>query len=303
MAILLDCCIICSCMSYLTITHPLNGILCIALGVGLGIFLTLRFKINWRLWWVGVFTFILSQVGHLPFNIVILNPWMADMLETIPDAWRIPLTAVVLGLSAGVFEEFTRYAAYRWWIKDARTWSQGLLFGAGHGGLEAIIIGALSLYTYAQLVALKGADLSTILPVDQISLAQEQISLYWSMPWYDSLLGAIERAFTMPLHLAGAILVLQAFTRQQFRWVWLAVGLHTLVDALAVYLSQTSNFYVAELAIGILAVLEVGLILWLRRSTPIAPAPPPLNPPSSWPVIPIRAVPETPDKLEDTRYQ
>jgi uncharacterized membrane protein YhfC len=290
-------------MSYLTITHPLNGILCIALGVGLGIFLTLRFKINWRLWWVGVFTFILSQVGHLPFNIVILNPWMADMLETIPDAWRIPLTAVVLGLSAGVFEEFTRYAAYRWWIKDARTWSQGLLFGAGHGGLEAIIIGALSLYTYAQLVALKGADLSTILPVDQISLAQEQISLYWSMPWYDSLLGAIERAFTMPLHLAGAILVLQAFTRQQFRWVWLAVGLHTLVDALAVYLSQTSNFYVAELAIGILAVLEVGLILWLRRSTPIAPAPPPLNPPSSWPVIPIRAVPETPDKLEDTRYQ
>ncbi len=290
-------------MSYLTITHPLNGILSIALGVGLGIFLTLRFKINWRLWWVGVFTFILSQVGHLPFNIVILNPWMADMLETIPDAWRIPLTAVVLGLSAGIFEEFARYAAYRWWIKDARTWSQGLLFGAGHGGLEAIIVGALSLYTYAQLVALKGADLSTILPVDQISLAQEQIALYWSMPWYDSLLGAIERAFTMPLHLAGAILVLQAFTRQQFRWVWLAVGLHTLVDALAVYLSQTVNVYVAELAIGILAVLEIGLILLLRRSTPISPTPPPLNPPSSWPVIPIHAVPETPDKLEDTRYQ
>jgi uncharacterized membrane protein YhfC len=290
-------------MSYLTITHPLNGILSIGLGVGLGLFLTLRFKISWRLWWAGAFTFILSQVGHLPFNIVALNPWMASVMENIPEAWHVPLTAVVLGLSAGIFEEFTRYAAYRWWIKDARTWSQGLLFGAGHGGLEAILVGGLSLYTYAQLVALKGADLTTIFPVEQISLVQEQISLYWSLPWYDSLMGAIERAFTLPLHLAGAIMVLQALTRRQFRWVWLAVGLHTLVNALAVFLSQIVSVYAAEMAIGILAILEIGLILWLRRSTPIAPAPPPVNTPSSWPVIPIRAVPETPDKLEETRYQ
>jgi uncharacterized membrane protein YhfC len=290
-------------MNYLTITHPLNGILCLAMGIVLGIILTQRYKLNWRLWWVGVFTFILSQVGHIPFNYLALNPGMAKLTEHLPETWHLPLIAVLLGLSAGIFEEFARYAAYRWWIKDGRTWSEGLLFGAGHGGLEAILVGALSLYTFAQIVALNGADLSAIIPAEQISLAQEQITLYWSMPWYDSLLGALERAFTIPLHLANAILVLQAFTRRQFRWVWLAVGLHTLVNALAVYLSQTFNVYLAELAIGILALLEIALILMLRRSMPIAPASPPESPPLARPAIQISEIPETTENLEDTRYQ
>jgi len=290
-------------MNYLTITHPLNGILSIAMGIGLGIVLTHRYKINWRYWWIGVFTFILSQVGHIPFNYLALNPGIAKLIDYIPEIWHIPLIAVLLGLSAGMFEEFARYMAYRWWIKDARTWSQGLVFGAGHGGLEAILVGALSLYTFAQIIALKGADLSTIFPTDQISLAQEQINIYWSMPWYDSLVGALERAFAIPLHLANAILVLQAFTRRQFRWVWLAVGLHTLVNALAVYLSQTFNIYLAELAIGIMAVLEIGLIFLLRRSMPIIPTPPPENQPLVRPVIQISEVPETKEKLEDTRFQ
>ncbi len=303
MVITLNCCIISFCMNYLTITHPLNGVLCIAMGIVLGILLTHRYKLPWRLWWVGGFTFILSQVGHIPFNTLALNPGIAKLTEHIPDAWQLPLIAVLLGLSAGIFEEFARYGAYRWWIKDARTWSEGLLFGAGHGGLEAILVGALSLYTYAQIVALKGADLSAIFPADQISLVQEQISQYWSLPWYDSLLGALERAFAIPLHLANAILVLQAFTRRQFRWVWLAVGLHTLVNALGVYLMQTFNVYVAEAAIGGLAVLEIMLILLLRRSMTIVPAPATENPSLPQPIIHIREIPETPENLEDTRYQ
>ena len=303
MVIHTNCCIILSGMNLLTVLHPLNGMICIALGVGLGIYLTLRFKLNWRLWWVGAFTFIFSQVGHLPFNIGVLNPWMADVMESLPAAWRVPITAVVLGLSAGLFEEFSRFAVYRWWIRDARTWSQGLLFGAGHGGLEAILVGGLSLYTYIQLVALRGTDLTTIIPADQVSLVQQQVSLYWSLPWYDSLLGALERLLTLPLHLACAVLVLQAFTRHRFGWVWLAVGLHTLVNAVAVYLAQVANVYLAELFIGILAILEIGLIMWLRRSMPETPAPTMNIPSPPLPVPTIREVPETPDTIEATRYQ
>jgi len=289
-------------MNILTITHPLNGFLCLILGIGLGLLINWKYKIGWRLWWAGVFTFIFSQIGHLPFNIVLLNSWMAKAAEHISQAWQIPFTALVLGLSAGLFEEFSRYAAYRWWIKEARTWSQGLLFGAGHGGFEAILVGVVSLYTYAQMVALRGADLSTIFPTDQVSLVQEQVSIYWALPWYDSLLGAVERLFALPVHLACSMLVLQTFTRRQFRWVWLAVGLHTLVNAVGVYLFQVTNVYIAEFAIGIFAVLEILLILRLRRTMPVAPAAPE-NPPSAWPVNRIEQVPETPENLEETRYQ
>jgi uncharacterized membrane protein YhfC len=290
-------------MSYLSITHPLNGLLCIGLGAGLGIYLIRRFKISGYLWWIGATTFVLAQVGHLPFNLLVLNPLIDKVSGALPASMRIPLIALLLGLSAGVFEEFTRYAVYRWWIKTARSWSQGLVFGAGHGGLEAILIGGVSLYSYIQLVSLKNVDLSTIVPANYLTLAEQQVSWYWSMPWYDSLLGGVERLFAIPLHLSAALLVLFAFTRRQFRWVWLAVGLHTLVDALAVTLSQTISIYAAELAIGILALLEIGLILCLRRHMPEPAVDLPITPAPTWSPVPIQEIPVTPETLEETRYQ
>jgi hypothetical protein len=60
--------------------------------------------------------------------------------------------------------------------------------------------------------------------------------------------------------------------------------------------------YIAELAIGIFAVLEILLILRLRLKMPIAPVASE-NPPSAWPAVRIGPVPETPEKLEETRYQ
>ena len=290
-------------MNHLYITHPLNGLLCLSLGIGLGIYLIRRFKISGHLWWIGAATFVLSQVGHLPFNLLVLNPLIEKYSGALPGPLHIPLIALILGLSAGVFEEFTRYAVYRWWIKAARSWSQGLLFGAGHGGLEAILIGGLSLYTFIQLVSLKNVDLSTIVPANYLTLAQEQVSWYWSMPWYDSLLGGVERLFTIPLHLSAALLVLLAFTRRQFRWMWLAVGLHTLVDALAVYLSQIIGIYAAELAIAILALLEIGLIIYLRRHMPEPAVDLPITPAPTWSPVTIQEIPETPETLEETRYQ
>ena len=61
--------------------------------------------------------------------------------------------AVFLGLSAGVFEETARYLTYRFWAKDARSWSRGLMLGAGHGGSEAILVGALAAVNFVALLA------------------------------------------------------------------------------------------------------------------------------------------------------
>jgi hypothetical protein len=55
-------------MDILFFTYTINGLLMIVLGIGLGIFLTLKFNLGWRLWWIGAMTFILSQIGHIPFN-------------------------------------------------------------------------------------------------------------------------------------------------------------------------------------------------------------------------------------------
>jgi len=49
-------------------THFLNGLLMVAMPVGLAIFLMHRWKLGGRIWWIGTASFILSKIGHIPFN-------------------------------------------------------------------------------------------------------------------------------------------------------------------------------------------------------------------------------------------
>ncbi|RPI26683.1 MAG: YhfC family intramembrane metalloprotease [Chloroflexota bacterium] len=62
---------------------------------------------------MGAGTFIFSQILHIPFNtgvgLVINNA----LTPTGTEAWIPIFQAVFLGLSAGVFEEVSRYIMYR----------------------------------------------------------------------------------------------------------------------------------------------------------------------------------------------
>ena len=253
----------------LVYTYPLSVVLIFALAIGVGLFLTRKFHLNWRLYWIGGVIFILSQVFHLPFNFLLLNPFLkARLPEALPEAWVLPITALLLGLSAGLFEELARWAGYRWWAKDARSWSRGLLYGAGHGGVEAILIGGLVLVTYINMMAIRNHDLATLVPPEQLSLAQAQFNAFWSAQWYDSLLSAFERALTLPAHIAWSILVLQVFVRRQTRWLGFAILWHALVDAAAVFAVGTWGVYVAEAIVGVNAAASMAIILAFRRPEP-----------------------------------
>ena len=287
-------------MDTLTFTHFLNGLLMILLPIGLGIYLTRRWKLGWRLWLIGAGTFILSQVAHIPFNLVMSLLLNRTPLVDLAPAGQLIFNAAFLGLSAGLFEELCRYGMFRWWAKDARSWRTGILTGAGHGGIEAIILGMLASYLFFSLFAMRGADLAAIVPADQLALAQEQVSAYWSMTWYDSLLGAVERLFTIPVHIACAVIVLQCFTRRQAFWVWLAVGYHALIDATAVLAVKNIGVYGTEAIIAGFSILSVIIIFLLRRPEPAPDAePPPAAPAAEFKPQPVE---ETSDKLEDTRF-
>jgi uncharacterized membrane protein YhfC len=280
--------------------HFLNGILMIAMPVGLAIFLIRRWKLGARLWLIGAGTFILSQVGHIPFNaLATLALNRTPLAHMTPEAQLI-FNACFLGVSAGLFEELFRYGMFRWWVKDARSWRKGVLTGAGHGGAEAILLGMIVLYAFLQFATLRNADLSTLVPADQLALAQKQIAAYWSMTWYNSLLGAMERLFAIPTQIALAVLVLQTFTRRQWFWVWLAVLYHAALDGSAVYLAPHLGVLPTEALIGGFGVLSMILIFVLRRPEP----PPTEEPPPAAPVprLPPRPVEATPDDLDQSRY-
>lgn len=247
-------------VTLLHLTNALNFILMFVLAFGTGIYLTRRFHLDWRLYWIGAITFILSQLIHIPLNSILTSLFQEGILPVPPENWHGVFNAVILGLTAGLCEEGTRYAVYRWWAKEARNWRQALLFGAGHGGVEAVLIGILVFFTYINMVYLRDANLAEHVSPQRLPLIQQQLELYWSSTWYVSLLGALERAFTIPVHIALAVTVLQAVTRRQPLWLLLAISAHALFNASALLIAGKWGALAAE---GVIGLMSVGAILWI----------------------------------------
>jgi uncharacterized membrane protein YhfC len=252
-------------MDILFVSHLLNSLLMIGIPIALAVALLRIWKLPARVWWIGAATFIISQVGHIPFNLIAGKLFNQS---TVIISWnptnQLIFNSIFAGLSAGLFEECARYIVLRWWLKDARSWRSGILFGAGHGGAEAIILGAITLYSFIQLALLRYADLTAIFPASQLSQAQQQVHTYWSLSWYASLLGALERFFTIPAQIALAVMVMQVFLRKNIVWLFAAIGYHALLDAVAVFGQVHLNPYQLEGVIGLSAVLSIGIIFLLR---------------------------------------
>src|SRR3990172_4160297 len=290
----------------------LSALLMIALPLAVGVYLTHRWHKGWGLVLVGAATFLISQVGHLPFNVAVLNPVLTRLGFGVgPDpqpVWGLAAAALLLGLAAGVFEEGARFLVYRFWIRRARTYREGVLFGMGHGGAEAIAVGVLAILQLAQAYALRGQDLSTIVPADQLAVAQAQLEAYWAVPAPAALLSAVERASALAIQITLAVLVLQAFTRRR-GWLWLLAAIlwHTAIDAAAVftgvqwgtYQGSVAGAVASEILVAVFALVSLWFLLRLRPAEPpveISPASPPPPP------RPLASPPLCSERIDDTRY-
>jgi uncharacterized membrane protein YhfC len=283
-------------------TYLINALVMIGAPIGLGVWLTRRYRLEWGLFWAGVITFVLSQVGHIPFNLILTALFKNGTLSQPLPAYQLVFNALLLGLSAGLWEEGSRFLAYRYWAKDARSWSRGLLLGAGHGGIEAVLLGVLALLGYFQLATLHGIDLAQVIGPDQLDLAHQQVQAYWTAPWYMTLLGAVERLFTLALHLSLSVMVLQVFICHQPGWLLAAVTWHALADAAGVYTLVRFGALWAEALIGGFALASLAIIFSLRRLEAPAPAVDQLPPSEPPPTITIHPMEITPENLDNTRY-
>jgi uncharacterized membrane protein YhfC len=282
----------------------------IAMPLALGAYLIRRYRSGWGLFLVGAVTFIGSQILHIPFNAYVLNPLLASAgfgAETGPGL-TLALAALLLGLSAGVFEEGARWLAFRFWIRRARTWPQGVVFGSGHGGAEAVILGLLALATLIQLVVLRGQDLASLVPAEQLAAAQVQVEAYWSLPGWTFFLAAVERASSLAVQITLAVIVLQAFLRPRGGlWLLAAIGWHMLVDAVAVYAGFTTGLYggsvtgtvITEAIIVCMAGISLVMLFKLKPAPELGPVPPPAPPPHAGP---LPGATESQARLDASRF-
>ncbi|MED3319643.1 YhfC family glutamic-type intramembrane protease [Bacillus wiedmannii] len=190
---------------------------------------------------LGVLAFVVSQIL---IRIPILNYVNGTSIDFQMFSVMQPvLFVLLLSLSAGIFEEIARFIAMRYFMKQ-RDWQSGFLFGAGHGGIEAVwIVG---------------------IPV--ISLLLSQTVIQNGDGYY---FGGIERIFAMILHIGLSFIVLQAVVQKKFRYVVYAILIHGTANALAgiisLYVPGKNGIIMSEVSIAICTLVVFSYSFILKR--------------------------------------
>ncbi|GAC91470.1 hypothetical protein KN10_1906 [Anoxybacillus flavithermus NBRC 109594] len=217
--------------------------------------------LSWKAFGVGLLIFILfSQVFEKILHFLVIDP-SGTSLKGTNNVWAF----VAYGaLAAGIFEEIGRYVGFRFMLKNNRTYGDGLSFGLGHGGIEAVLIGAFSavnMMVISHLVQTGDFEqVASSLPATQADMIQSMLN---QSDWM-YVLGGIERIFAIAIHVALSLLVLYGVRNGQFRYVVYAILIHALIDVVpALYqVKVISNIWVVE---SILALIAIASFVFIRR--------------------------------------
>lgn len=192
------------------------------LPIAFAVFLWRRMKVKWLPFLAGAVFWFVAYLIRTPINtyggIWIYNNLTGGALLYFSLAFPC--------LTAGLFEEGARWIAYRLFVKDHR-FENGLMYGAGHGGIESILLvgvsvlsTAISAYFYPQMYT--AAQLATIA----------------ATPEWVAFIALWERIATMTFHVAMSVLVLESFKPGQGYYLGVAMGAHFFLNFTALYAMQ-----------------------------------------------------------------
>lgn len=230
----------------------------------------------------GALAFPLSQVlrfGLLTALTVALAPIGRD---SPAPSWVPLLNTTILVLTSGLFEESTRWLVLRFWARRDRAWADGVTFGLGHGGIEALLIFGSSLVGGLVLLAGGDAILAQVRAADpgQAAVVQGQIDALRALAPGLAALGVYERVLAMALHVACTVMVLRAARERRWGWWALAVVTHCGLNALAVAVNSAGPPWLTEAALTV----PVLVLLWAvvagplgRRAVEAVPVVPPTS--------------------------
>jgi len=281
------------------ILRILNSLLMIGIPCLLVVILVRRGSGGFRAIGIGLAGFVLSQVGHIPFNQFVLLPVLEGWgIGVEQSGWQLLVLGAALGLSAGIFEEAARYVAFRYWLVKNPNTMLPVKYGVGHGGIEALLLGILTLFALIQVMTLGGESSLSSFPPEQAELIQAQIKAYWNVPWQQSLLGAWERVSALAFHIGASLMVYKSVRGKNPVWLVIAIIGHAMFNAFAVIFSRQLDFVLLE---SILFVFALGWLYWSWSVRVIELEQPHLDQPlPEKPRLTTQRI--TPEQLEESRY-
>ena len=252
----------------------ISAILSFVIPVVLLIYIKRRHKANILPFFVGcgvmlVFALVLESLVHQAV-------FRTDIGIAIQN--NIWLYALYGGLMAGLFEETGRLAAFKTILKRYHeNDGNALMYGAGHGGFEAVAILGLTMIGNIVLSVLINTGMLESVPglssAENAAAIDQALSGITSAAPYTFLLGITERIFAIVMQISLSILVWFASKDKESLMLFpLAIIIHALVDGVTVVLSQSGIGMLAmEGAVGLMAVIVamIAKAVWSKRNRQI----------------------------------
>lgn len=235
--------------------------------IGTSIFLLIffkrRFDITFNPLIVGMLTFFFFTIifERIAYSFLLRSKAIETSLD---NPW---LYLVISGLMMGIFAETGRWFMMNTALKKYRDWKDGLSFGLGFGGFEAIYIVGLSsvmMLVYSFLInngqfdaimQTGNAELKTAMTAIKDQLLTTPAYVYW--------ISAIERVSAIAVQLGLSILVLYAVVSRKIRYYFLSILMNALTNVPSALYQRNviENLFVMVLIVVLFAVVSIYWII------------------------------------------
>lgn len=196
-----------------------------------------------------LFAFVLEGVVH------------SFVLSRTSISSNILLFSVYGGLMAGLFEESGRFIAFKTVLRNSLDKkANALMYGAGHGCLEAIwILGFTMINNLVWSIMINNGNMAALFSSVPEGMEAQVISTIASLTGSPSILfltGLIERIFALTIQISLSVFVWYAVKERKTEFYLYAIALHAAVDFISAFAASSGvSVVLIEALIGAFAAL------------------------------------------------
>jgi uncharacterized membrane protein YhfC len=168
---------------------------------GIVIFFYKKEKFSLKAMLIGALVFVVFQ---FPLSAYLSTQ---EWFKTISETNLLFYAVIISGVAAAFFDELGRFIGFRYLPKSELLWKNGIAFGIGHGGTEAIVL---------------------IIGLTYANIAPHML-----------LVSGIERVLTIIIHIALSLTVLYGIVINKSIYLLFAIMLHTVLNSMAVIIMES----------------------------------------------------------------
>ena len=212
--------------------------LILSLGLPLILLLFAKLKLN-----ANLTSFIIGCAVFIVFALVLESLLHSIVLVATGTLLtdNIVLYGLYGGLAAALFEETGRLIAMKFFMKDSLSKPNALMYGIGHGGIEAILlVGMTYVSNLMTAFMINSGALQASMELVDAELQRntfQQVKLLWELPSWQFYMAGVERLIAIALQIALSVLVYKAVSAKSRTYWFIAFGIHFLVDFLTVVIT------------------------------------------------------------------